>query len=327
MKGLSLRACAGALVCTVTLLAGRAQANDAVTIQLDWVPGGIYAAWYYGLANRCFSDRGIDLKIARGYGAGDAITKVATGTSEFGITDLGAMIASRAKTGAAVKAIMPIVSDSPFAVVVMATSPIHSLKELEGKRVAAAAGDAGMQFLPIGMKLAGADFSKIIRINAEPAALAGLLFQGRVDALTSYVVTAVNIRGAAKQIGKDIRVLPFGQSLEIYNASVFTSDKIIGQDPGLVKRFYEASVCAHDGSRKHLDAAIDDMVSRVSGMQRENQVDMVRAHYAFAFDSPTFAKYGYTWNPARVEHTIEIVKIAQNIDAKLDPKDFVYDVK
>lgn len=175
MKGVSLSRYIAAVLGLLALCAGRAQAGDVVTIQLDWVPGGIYAAWYYGLANHCFIDRGIDLKIARGYGAGDAITKVATGTSEFGITDLGAMIASRAKSGAAVKGIMPIVSDSPFAVVVMETSPVHSLKDLEGKRVAAGAGDAGMQFLPIGMSLAGADFSKIEQINAEPATLAGLL--------------------------------------------------------------------------------------------------------------------------------------------------------
>lgn len=102
---------------------------------------------------------------------------------------------------------------------------------------------------------------------------------------------------------------------------------MIEQKPDLVKRFYEATICAHDGSRHNLDAAIDDMVSRVSGMQRDSQVETVIAHFKLAFDNPTFAKYGYKWNTDRVVHTIDIVKRAQNIDAKLAPQDYVYDVK
>lgn len=53
----------------------------------------------------------------------------------------------------------------------------------------------------------------------------------------------------------------------------------------------------------------------------------MKAHFSLAFDSPTFAKYGYTWNDARVAHTIDVVKTAQNIDAKLLPQDYIYVVK
>src|SRR5271170_2361127 len=146
MKRVSMASCAAALICAAGLNAGSARAADSVTLQLDWVPSGIAAGWYYGVAQHCFSDQGIDVSIKRGYGAGDAITKIATGASEFGVTDLGAMIAGRAKTGAAVKGLLPIMSDSPFGVVVMDSSPIKTLKDLEGRSVASAPGDAGMQF-------------------------------------------------------------------------------------------------------------------------------------------------------------------------------------
>jgi NitT/TauT family transport system substrate-binding protein len=322
-----LRTLPATLACAAMLGAGSARAADNITLQLDWVPSGIAAAWFYGVANNCFSAQNIGLKITRGYGAGDAITKVATGSAEFGVTDLGAMIASRAKTGAPVKGVMPIMSDSPFGVAVMDTSPVKTLNQLEGKRVASAAGDAGMQFLPIGMQLAGADFGKINRVTSEPATLAGLLIQEKVDAITTYVTSGISVNQAAMKVGKKIRMLHFGRQLEIYNASVFTSDKVIQENPGLVKRFYDAAVCSHEGSRKNLGKALDAIVEQVSGMQRDSQEELVDFSFKLAFDSPTFAKHGYGWSPERVAHTVEIVKKAQSIDAVLDPATFVYTAK
>lgn len=315
------------LFSTALLAAAPAYAADNVTLQLDWVPSGIAAAWFYGVANNCFADQNIALKITRGYGAGDAITKIATGSAEFGVTDLGAMIAARAKSGAAVKGIMPIMSDSPFGVAVMETSPIKTMKDLEGKRVASAAGDAGMQALPIGMQLAGADFAKITRVTSEPATLAGLLIQEKVDAITTYVTSGVSVNQAAMQVGKKIRMLPFGKQLEIYNASVFTSDKLIQENPGLVKRFHAASVCSHEGSRKNVTKALDAIVDGVSGMQRASQEELVDFSYKLAFESPTFLKHGYAWNSERVAHTVDIIKQAQSIESPIDPATVVYVVK
>ena len=301
-----------------------AQAADAVTLQLDWVPGGIAAPWFYGISQHCFSDRDISLKITRGYGAGDAITKVAAGASPFGVTDFGAMIAVRAKTGAPVKALMPISSVSPFAVAVMDTAPIGSLKDLEGKKVAASPGDAGMQFLPVGMRIEGADFTKVNKMSVETATLAGLLIQGKIDAITTYVTTAVSVNEAAMQVGRKIKVIPFGQKLEIYNVSLFTSDALIQSNPDLVHRMTDAAKCSFDKARANPDASIDAIVDQVSGLQRESQVALVPFSYNVAFDNPVFAANGYTWNMDRVAHTVAIVKEAQGIQATLDPADFIY---
>src|SRR5579862_9126483 len=85
MKALGVSGVVAALVCAASLYAAPARAADSVTLQLDWVPSGIAAGWYYGVTQKCFSNQNIDVTIKRGYGAGDAITKVATGVSEFGV--------------------------------------------------------------------------------------------------------------------------------------------------------------------------------------------------------------------------------------------------
>ncbi len=101
-----------------------AAAADAVDFQLDWTPGGISAAYYLGVEQGCFTDQDIDVTISRGYGAADAVTKVATGVADFSVTDLGVIIGTIAESDAPVKAIMPIVSQSPMAIAVMADSEI-----------------------------------------------------------------------------------------------------------------------------------------------------------------------------------------------------------
>ena len=319
---------AARLLCSTVLVAGLAaqpaRAAENVVLQLDWMPGGIVAGWYYGIAQHCFSDRNIALTVRRGYGAGDAITKVAAGASQFGFTDIGAMIAARAKSGAPVKALLPIIPESPFGIAVMGTSPIRTLKDLEGKRVGTSPGNAGMEFLPLGMKANYADFSKITPVTAEAAALPGLLFQSRVDSVTSYSTTAMQIEAAAERIGRTIRLIPFGLQLAIYNVSLFTSDRLIATDPDLVKRFYEGAVCAFDGSRSHVDAATDAMVAAVSGLQREDEAALVTFSYKLAFDNPTFKANGYGWNEARVVHTIAAVKQAEGLTSEIVPADVLY---
>ena len=76
-----------------------AAAADAVDFQLDWTPGGISAAYYLGVEQGCFTDQDIDVTISRGYGAADAVTKVATGVADFSVTDLGVIIGTIAESG------------------------------------------------------------------------------------------------------------------------------------------------------------------------------------------------------------------------------------
>jgi len=316
----------GLLLATGLSLLGLAPARaaDEVTLQLDWIPGGIAAGWYYGASHGCFTDQGITLRILRGFGAGDAITKVATGAAPFGLTDLGALITSRVRTGATVKGIMPVVSDSPFSFTVLDETPIRTIQDLEGHRIAASAGGAAMAFLPIAMKLAGGDFAKVAKQTVDGAVLIGLLLQGKVDAITTYVTNAVNVEQVAQGVGKKTRTIAFGERLEMYNAAAFTSDRVIAENPGLVKRFRDGAVCAFTRSNADVPGAIDAIVAGVQGLQRESQVVQVPLAYRMSFDSPTFKANGFAWNKERVAHTVTTVLQAEAIDSQTDPANFVY---
>ena len=309
----------------VTLFsAGSAMAGDPVAFQLDWTPGGISAAYYLGVEKGCFTDQNIDVTISRGYGAADAVTKVATEVADFSVTDLGTIIGTVAETGAPVKAIMPVVSVSPMAIAVRADSPITDLKGLEGHSIASSVGNAAMQYLPLGMQLSDADPAKVEQITAEGSALTGLLLQGKVDALASYVTSIKGMEAAAKEAGTELRGITYGDKLDIYNASIFTSDKMIAEKPDLVARFAKAVQCTYDAARANPEAAVDAITAGVEGMQRETQVEAVPFALSFAFDNPVFAANGYAFDLARVQHNIDVVNQVSPLSKALKAEDVVF---
>lgn len=308
----------------LVLQAGTSLAADDVAFQLDWTPGGISAAYYLGVKKGCFTDQDINVTISRGYGAADAVTKVATGVADFSVTDLGVIISTIAETQAPVKAIVPIVSVSPMALAVLEDSPIKTLKDLEDHSVGSSVGNAAMQYLPMGVEMAGGDYAKVKQVTAEGSALNGLLLQRQIDSLASYITSTVQLNSIAKTAGLAVRPILYGDKLDIYNASVFTSDKLIAENPGLVARFAKAVECTYDTARANPEGAVDAITAGVEGMVRDTQVDAVPFALDFAFNNPVFAKNGYAWDLARVDHNIELVNKANGKTNDLKAAGVVY---
>src|SRR6266852_4804877 len=93
------------VVLTLAALPAQARAADDVHFILDWIPTGEHAAYYAGKARGLFEKEGINVRISRGYGSGDTVTKIATGAGDFGIADVSAVITARQRAGTPVKTI------------------------------------------------------------------------------------------------------------------------------------------------------------------------------------------------------------------------------
>lgn len=309
----------------VALQAGTTMAADDVAFQLDWTPGGISAAYYLGVEKGCFTDQDINVTISRGYGAADAVTKVATGVADFSVTDLGVIIGAIGETQAPVKAIVPIVSMSPLAIAVLEDSPIQTLNDLEGRKLGSSVGNAALEYVPYGMELAGADYSKVEEVLADGSALNGLLLGRQIDALASYITSTVQINSLAQQNGLSVRPVFYGDKLDIYNASIFTSDEMIASNPDLVARFAKAVQCTYEAAVTDPEGTIDAIVVGVEGMLRESQAEAVPFALNFSFvDNPVFDANGFNWNMDRVQHNIDVVGAVNGASYDLTAADVVY---
>src|SRR5689334_9154499 len=96
-----------------SLASSPALAADKVRFQTDWLPSGEHAMYYGGWQKGIFAEEGIDITITRGYGSGDTVTKLAGGAFEFGVADVAAVLAAKARQNIPVKSIAVLYNQSP----------------------------------------------------------------------------------------------------------------------------------------------------------------------------------------------------------------------
>ena len=220
---------------------GVAQAADKLTIQLDWLPGGDKSFVYAGVQQGFFKDEGLEVKIVPGRGSADAVTKVASGSADVGFGGISALMMAAAEGRIPVKAVMSLYSKQPDALFTRTESKIKSLKDMEGKTVAMPTFSSSNALWPIVLQKNGVDASKIKIIKSDPATLAPMLAQGRVDATINWVTVAPAFGAVLKQAGKELSALPWTQfGLDGYGWSVMASDKTIKERPEVLKRYVRA---------------------------------------------------------------------------------------
>ena len=220
---------------------GVAQAADKLTIQLDWLPGGDKSFVYAGVQQGFFKDEGLEVKIVPGRGSADAVTNVASGSADVGFGGISALMMAAAEGRIPVKAVMSLYSKQPDALFTRTESKIKSLKDMEGKTVAMPTFSSSNALWPIVLQKNGVDASKIKIIKSDPATLAPMLAQGRVDATINWVTVAPAFGAVLKQAGKELSALPWTQfGLDGYGWSVMASDKTIKERPEVLKRYVRA---------------------------------------------------------------------------------------
>src|SRR3979411_1937459 len=142
MKRSTAMTCA-ALLAAPLLAAGPARAEDKVQFRLNWILYGFHTPFYLGLERGYYKEEGIDLTLGEGQGSGRAGQTVGGQGGTFGLSDGGSVIAAVSK-GAPVKSVMAITNSSPYGIAVRSDAGIKTLKDLEGRTIASAPGEAGL---------------------------------------------------------------------------------------------------------------------------------------------------------------------------------------
>src|SRR5262245_15827717 len=111
-------------------LGGRAQPElQPYTLLLDFLPTGEYVTHSTALEKGWYKAEGLDVKIVGGQGSGDTVKRIAAGQGEFGSADISALLAARANTDVAVKAIALWYRRPPHGIFVRSDSPIKVVKD------------------------------------------------------------------------------------------------------------------------------------------------------------------------------------------------------
>lgn len=296
-----------------------AVAADKASLRLNFLLSGVHTIFFYGKAAGAYTAEGIDLDIGEGQGSVRTVQTVATGGDIFGLADGGSVIAG-ATRGAAVVSVMGILNKSPYGISFRADSGVKTIKDVEGKLLAVAAGEASLALLPALWQVNGVDGSKVRLLNVDGAGKIVAVLQKRVDGLLAGLENQVVV---LDQKGLDQKVFSFAElGLNTEGLTILVSKSTLDTRPDLVARFVRATRKAIDMSRADPDRAV------AAAMAEKPQSDaaLLKAQLVASLgllESPASRgkALGYM-APADWSLTLDLVKKYQDVTTDMQPTAF-----
>ncbi|MFQ5913720.1 MAG: ABC transporter substrate-binding protein [Nitrospinota bacterium] len=249
-----------ALSLVIGLPAKPAQAQKKPFIfSIGWVFYGRDLGWLTAQEKGFYKEEGLpNVKIVRGFGGGDTMTKVAAGSFTVGgaIPPISQIIAWR--KGIKSKMVMMNHDIPPMVIWTTKDRGINSLKDLMGKSIGAPENDAIWPIVKLLYRIKGYDLKRVKHVNVTPAGRDPGMLAGGYAASTGFITQYPILSRMAKQRNKEIHfVLLSNEGLNIYGAGVNVLDKTLKERGEDVRKFLKASVRGIAYALEHPDEAVN----------------------------------------------------------------------
>jgi len=276
---LGLCGIAGASV-SAARAADEARAVLPIQFSLDRPLDAAAAPFVMAATGGLFAREGLAVTTGIAAGSPDAIARVAAGTSDFALVDINALMRfrDRDKQGVPrVKAVFVLFNKAPYAIVARKSRGISTLSDIEGKNLGVAEGDLSIRLWPAVAKLNGIKTSSIKQSSISAAVREPMLSAGQIDAVTGFsYLSAVNLRDRGIP-ADDLAVLKFADyGCEAYGFAVIVNPTLAAAKPEAVRGFVRAVIGGVNLVSKDPVAAITEVVSRMDGGSREQELERLR---------------------------------------------------
>lgn len=300
-----------ALVALLTLTAGGAGAAEVpkVRLILDFAMQGQQSPFILAAEGGYFSRAGVDVDVDRGYGSGDAVTKVASGAYDMAFADIGAMIQFNGRQGGGrLVNVFQVYDLAPMAVLSLVKSNIHKPADLAGKRVASPQTSGSRVMFPLLAAANGLDLKSIQWIDVTAQLRETMLVRGQADATTAFITDLGGLNRLGIKPG-DLNIMRYSDfGVATYGNCIITTTQFAERNPEAVKAVVAGFVAA-------LKAAIADPAIAIAALKKRNslqddavereRLDLVIAN-AIMTDEVRRNGLGSVV-PARLQQTIDLV--------------------
>ncbi len=319
------------LLCTLAagaalaLTALPAAALDKITYQLDWLPGGDKAPIYVCIHQGFCKDAGLEVTLEPGRGSSEAVTKVATGTSDVGSAGIGALMAAAATEDVPVTALMSVFNMGPHAFYTTTQSGMTTLADVKGKTVATSPFTASNVYLPLVLADNGLSEDDITLTKSDPGALGPLLMTGQTDVIIAWLTDVSRYGSQAKEAGKELVIIPWADAgLELYSVALIANDSFLNDRPDVAKRFVAAFKASLEFARDNPQAAAEAVAALVPELSATDVKGSWLDASKLAFNPVTDQLGLGTFDPDRLAATWARVAAAQGLaPTALDPETVV----
>jgi NitT/TauT family transport system substrate-binding protein len=217
---------------------------EPVTIKVADVEGSPYSFLAFGVRKGFFADRGLDVELSQHQGGAAIVPGLTSGEYQIGGSNIVSIFLARSR-GLPLQIVAPGTSvgsdaDKDFsALVVPADSPIASVRDLVGRRIAVnTLKNVNDIVIKSNLQSQRADISDLKLTEMPFSAMLPALAQGRVDAamLIEPFVTIAQSQGARVLLRPYVGAKP-NLAIGTYSAT----EGYIREHPGVVKAFQEAA--------------------------------------------------------------------------------------
>jgi NitT/TauT family transport system substrate-binding protein len=289
-------------------------AQEKVSLAVDWILNGTHAGYFIAKEKGYYKEKGLDVSIARGFGSGDTIKRVATGSVDFGVADTGAVIAARANDDIPVRIVAMVYDKATLGLIYLKQSGISKPKDLEGRTIARSASGASVNMFPGFLAANDVKREKIKEIVVDAATFLPLLMSGQAEAVTEQAINIGKFSKEAEKQGKEaVPMLYSDFGLATYGNAIITRDKRVADNPDLVRRFTEASLRGLAYSLEHPEEAVDLLRKTNPEIDRNGALDELAAFKSIqATDDVRKHGFGYI-DEQRLTATRDIVTNALSL--------------
>jgi NitT/TauT family transport system substrate-binding protein len=274
-----LRAFVTAMMAIAVSLAMPAAAQTPVRLILDWAPQPHQSPWFIAQDKGYFAREGLAVTIDRGFGSGDAMGKVATGTYDIGLGDGNLLVQWNAQNPAQRMLMVYLYMDhGAHSLVTVKGRGINTLQDLAGKKIGRTTGDIIGPLWPAFRRMHGIDDSKIEWMSVTPQLRDTLLMQGQLDATGAFSSTTLfNLVGLGVP-SDNVVVFQFAEhGFELMGNGLIVSAAWAEKNPDTLRRFLRATIAGVRDAFMDVPAAVAAVTKRDALLKPD--VELARMRY------------------------------------------------
>lgn len=315
------------LAVTIGLFAGlsfgaSAHAAEDIALSLDWIVSGTHAGYFVAKDKNFYGEKGLNVTISRGFGSGDTVKRVASGTATIGIADAATVIAARANDDVPVRIVGIVYDQSATGLIYLQESGIKTPKDLEGRTIGRSASGASVNLFPAFLVANKIDRSKIKEVVSDASALPSLMLSGRVAAVLDQSTNLTKYARVAKEQGKAVQPMRYSDfGLKTYGNAIIVQPDTLKNKPEAVRAFVEASLRGIAYAFDHPDEAVAIIRKTHPEIDAAVTKGELLSHKALAA-SDNVRKNGLgSVQPSEMAQTIDIITTALSLKRKLTVED------
>jgi NitT/TauT family transport system substrate-binding protein len=244
----------------------QSRAEEQVKMSLNAPFDGSNAAFFLAAERGYYAAEGLKVTFDPSGGSGEAVTRIGSGTYDFGFGDINVLLDFNAKNPAnAGRGVYMLYYRSPLSIASFAKAGIAKPSDLNGRKIGGSLTDGAYKLFPAYASITGIKTDSIQWSYGDLRLRESMLLKGDVDGILGFDSTMYFnlVRQGIKP--QDIKFLYYSDAgMDIYGNAILASKKMLSEQAALVKRFVKATARGWQDAMKNPKAAIEALKSRSS---------------------------------------------------------------